>query len=198
MRRSILYHQNTIKAPQGTILPQSGEARRHEVPYNTWCGGSVLGCRSAVAAVPGKTNCQLLHERVANLHTKVPICARGKHLGGIWEVGGIWRPSESGGPFSIIKMQAKRRGRPFYRRVAKVRGTKYRKTHGSREGARPELTRERHSPTVTHAARNPTGQACLGNLQRYSFAAQAKPGGRESSFGLLLLLHQNQNLSMVF
>ena len=46
-----------------------------------------------------------------------------RHLGGIWEVGGIWRPSESGGPFSIIKMQSNRRGQPFYRRVAKVRGT---------------------------------------------------------------------------
>ena len=23
-----------------------------------------------------------------------------RHVGGIWEVGGIWRPSESGGPFS--------------------------------------------------------------------------------------------------
>ena len=63
--------------------------------------------------------------------------ASGRHLGGIWEVGGIWRPSESGGPFSIIKMQSNRRDRPFYRRVAKVRGTKYRKTHGSSAGARP-------------------------------------------------------------
>ena len=58
-----------------------------------------------------------------------------KHLGGIWEVGGIWRPSESGGPCYIIKMQSNRRERPFYRRVAKVGGTKYRKTHGSRADA---------------------------------------------------------------
>ena len=37
-----------------------------------------------------------------------------------------------GGSFTIVKMQSKRRDRPFYRRVAKVGGTKYRKTHGFR------------------------------------------------------------------
>ena len=79
-----------------------------------------------------------------------------RHLGGIWEVGGIWRPSESGGPFSIIKMQSNRRDPPFYRRVAKVGGTKYRKTHGSSAGAQAGHTRRTPSPTVTHAARNPT------------------------------------------
>ena len=45
-----------------------------------------------------------------------------------------WGPSESGGAFTIIKMRSNRRDRPFYRRVAKVGGTKYRKTHGSRDG----------------------------------------------------------------
>ena len=96
-------------------------------------------------------------------HFRGILHASQRHLGGIWEIGGIWRPSESGGPFSIIKMQSNRRDRPFYRRVAKVGRTKYRKTHGSSEGARLEQSRRRHSPTVTHAARNPTGQACLGN-----------------------------------
>ena len=62
--------------------------------------------------------------------------------GGNWEVEGIWRPSESGGPFSIIKMQSNRRERPFYRRVAKVGGTKYRKTHGSRAPAHPPPPRQ--------------------------------------------------------
>ena len=91
------------------------------------------------------------------------------YLGGIWEASkGIWKHlgasggikgrSESGGAFTIVKMQSNRRERPFYRRMAKVGGTKYRKTHGSSEGARPELTRGSHSPTITHAARNPTGQ----------------------------------------
>ena len=76
------------------------------------------------------------------------------YLGGIWEASrGIWKhlktsgdiqgpcdpesgdikgPSEKGGSFTIVKMGSKRRDRPFYRRVAKVGGTKYRKTHGSR------------------------------------------------------------------
>ena len=70
----------------------------------------------------------------------------GKHLGGIWEhLGGIWEASRNiewlgsilsfGGSFTIVKMQPKRRDRPFYRRVAKVGGTKYRKTHGFRAEA---------------------------------------------------------------
>ena len=77
----------------------------------------------------------------------------GKHLGGIWEhLGGIWEASRSigwlgsilsfGGSFTIVKMQPKRRDRPFYRRVAKVGGTKYRKTHGSSASAR------QHTPAV--------------------------------------------------
>ena len=74
------------------------------------------------------------------------------YLGGIWEASrGIWKhlktsgdiqgpynpesgdikgPSEKGGSSTIVKMGSKRRDRPFYRRVAKVGGTKYRKTHG--------------------------------------------------------------------
>ena len=84
--------------------------------------------------------------------------ASGKHLGDIWEasgrpLGSILEASGSirwlgstwsiGGPFSIIKMQSNRRDRPFYRRVAKVGGTKYRKTHGSRasEGGGGQLRR---------------------------------------------------------
>ena len=99
-----------------------------------------------------------------------------RHLGGIWEVGGIWRPSESGGLFSIIKMQGNRRDRPFYRRVAKVGGTKYRKTHGfraeaSRGNAQPwakvvNFWRSRELGSL--AARNPTGQDCLGNFRNFS------------------------------
>ena len=78
------------------------------------------------------------------------------YLGGIWEASrGIWKhlktsgdiqrpcdpesgdikgPSEKGGQFTIVKMGSKHRELPFYRRVAKVGGTKYRKTHGIREG----------------------------------------------------------------
>ena len=65
----------------------------------------------------------------------------GKHLGGIWEhLGGIWEASRSigwlgsilsfGGSFTIVKMQSKRRDRPFYRRVAKVGSTEYCNLHG--------------------------------------------------------------------
>ena len=67
-------------------------------------------------------------------------------LGSIWEVSGKPLGSIFGasgnlgwlgstwnlrGPFSIIKMGSNRRERPFYRRVAKVGRTKYRKTQGS-------------------------------------------------------------------
>ena len=89
----------------------------------------------------------------------------GRRLGGIWEVGGIWRPSESGGPFSIIKMQSNRHGRPFYRRLAKVGGAKYRKTHGSSEGAQPERTRGRPHQVTRQTARNPTAKSCLGKIR---------------------------------
>ena len=54
--------------------------------------------------------------------------------------GSIWRPSETGGSFTTVKMQSNRRERPFYRRVAKAGRTKYRKTHGSSAGA------QRHTP----------------------------------------------------
>ena len=81
----------------------------------------------------------------------------GKHLRGIWEhLGGIWEASRSigwlgsilsfGGSFTIVKMQSKRHDRPFYRRVAKVGGTKYRKTHGSRADAWRTGCRRIHSP----------------------------------------------------
>ena len=85
------------------------------------------------------------------------------YLGGIWEASrGIWKhlktsgdiqgpcdpesgdikgPSEKGGSFTIVKMGSKRRERPFYRRVAKVGGTKYRKTHGSRDGRKQRQQR---------------------------------------------------------
>ena len=70
----------------------------------------------------------------------------GKRLEGIWErLGSIWEAFRSigwlgsilsfGDSFTIVKMQSNRRDRPFYRRVAKVGGTKYRKTHGSRADA---------------------------------------------------------------
>ena len=70
----------------------------------------------------------------------------GKHLRSIWEhLGGIWEAFRSigwlegilsfGGSFTIVKMQSKRRDRPFYHRVAKVGGTKYRKTYGFRAQA---------------------------------------------------------------
>ena len=99
-------------------------------------------------------------------HFRGILHASQRHLGGIWEIGGIWRPSESGGPFSIIKMGSKRRERPFYRRVAKVGRTKCRKTHGSSVTAPAGHTRGTHSPTVTQAARNPTAKRCLGNQVR--------------------------------
>ena len=57
------------------------------------------------------------------------------------ESGDIKGPSEKGGSFTIVKMGAKRRERPFYRRVAKVGGTKYRKTHGSRDGRKQQQQR---------------------------------------------------------
>ena len=86
--------------------------------------------------------------------------------------GGIWEASRSlgclggsrglGGSFSIVKMGSKRRDRPFRRRVAKVGVTKYRILHGSSANAQRENPRPTHSPTVTHAARNPTEQALFG------------------------------------
>ena len=70
------------------------------------------------------------------------------YLGGIWEASkGIWKHlgikgrSESGGPFSIIKMQSKSCDRPFYHRVAKVGGTKSSKTHGSSASATSAVVR---------------------------------------------------------
>ena len=80
------------------------------------------------------------------------------YLGSIWEASGsiwkhlgasgsIWRPSESGGSFTIVKMQSNRRDRPFYRRVAKVGGTKYRKTHGSRVNAHRPPPRQHFTNT---------------------------------------------------
>ena len=113
-------------------------------------------------------------------HFRGILHASQRHLGSIWEVGGIWRPSESGGPFSIIKMQSNRRERPFYRRVAKVGRTKYRKTHGSSATAPAAHTRKTHSPTVTQAARNPTAKRCLGKI-RSVFKISAS-SGREFHF----------------
>ena len=61
---------------------------------------------------------------------------------GIWRhLEASWRPSETGGSFTIVKMQSNRRDRPFYRRVAKVGGTKYRKTHGFRARGGPRNLR---------------------------------------------------------
>ena len=76
----------------------------------------------------------------------------GKHLGGIWEhLGSIWEAFRSigwlgsilrfGGSFTIVKMQSKRRDRAFYRRVAKVGATEYRKTHGFRAHGGPRNLR---------------------------------------------------------
>ena len=73
--------------------------------------------------------------------------------------GGIWRHLGEKVVKSIVFYSVLARDPLFRCRVAQVGGTKYRKTHGSRRNARPELTRGCHSPTVTHAARNPTGQA---------------------------------------
>ena len=40
--------------------------------------------------------------------------------------------------FTIVKMKSNRCNQPFYRRVAKAGRTKYRKTHGSRDGRRQQ------------------------------------------------------------
>ena len=40
---------------------ENGEGSLHKVPQNIRCGGSALGCRATVAAIPGKTFGQLLH-----------------------------------------------------------------------------------------------------------------------------------------
>ena len=74
-----------------------------------------------------------------------------------------WGPSETGGPFTLIKMQSNRRERPFYRRVAKVGRTKYCKTHGFCAGTLCGTPAVPIANTVTHAARNPTVEHCLGN-----------------------------------
>ena len=86
---------------------------------------------------------------------------RGK--GGNWEasrsLGCLGSSRSLGGPFTIVKMQSKRRERPFRRRVAKVGVTKYRILHGSSADAQPAQTRMTYSPAVTHAAKNPTAKA---------------------------------------
>ena len=79
--------------------------------------------------------------------------ASGRHLGASGSIqghleasGGIleasWRPSETGGSFTIVKMQSNRCEQPFYRRVAKIGGTKYGKTHGFRADAWRERAAE--------------------------------------------------------
>ena len=97
-----------------------------------------------------------------------------RHFGRLWEaLGELWghqgRSKEPKADFEVnlvktyVFYHQKRRERPFRRRVAKVGVTKYRILHGSSADAQPERRRSTQSPAVTHAARNPTVEHCLGN-----------------------------------
>ena len=84
------------------------------------------------------------------------------------ESGDIKGPSEKGGSFTIVKMGSKRRERPFYRRVAKVGGTKYRKTHGSRDGRKQQ--QQQRTPVGRPAFR--ARVATILDKKRYPSAAE--------------------------
>ena len=83
------------------------------------------------------------------------------------ESGDMKRPSEKGGSFTIVKMGSKRRERPFYRRVAKVGGTKYRKTHGSRDGRK-----QQQQPTQIGGTAFRARVATIFEKKRYPSAAE--------------------------
>ena len=108
-----------------------------------------------------------------------------RHFGRLWEaLGELWghqgRSKEPKADFEVnlvktyVFYHQKRRERPFRRRVAKVGVTKYRILHGSSADAQPERRRYTQSPAVTHAARNPTVEHCLGKLPLVKIVG--KPG----------------------
>ena len=96
-----------------------------------------------------------------------------RHFGRLWgALGELWghqgRSKEPKADFEVnlvktyVFYHQKRRDRPFRRRVAKVGVTKYRILHGSSADGQPERRRCTQSSAVTHAARNPTVEHCLG------------------------------------